>query len=135
MSKLYEQYVKSKKENASICYLFKSGIFYIALDEDAKNLSRLFGFKLVNFNDKILKCGFPQNRLAYYTEKLEQFECPFKIVDTSYGNIDNYIDYLNNQKTKKAVDSILKLDMNNITFQDSFYFIQKIQNELRRIYQ
>ena len=35
MSKLLAKYIELKKKNPDFVYLFKVGIFYIALDEDA----------------------------------------------------------------------------------------------------
>jgi len=134
MSKLYDQYVKLKNENENTVYLFKSGIFYIALDSDAKKLSEALGFKLVNFNDIIFKCGFPQNRLSYYTAKLKSMSIDFNIIDSNYEKIENYSDYLNNNKLKEIINSVLEIDFNNITFKDSFSLMQKFQNELKEIY-
>lgn len=58
MSKLYEKYKNLKSENATKLYLFKSGIFYIFLDEDAIKMSNLLNLKLTNLNETIVKCGF-----------------------------------------------------------------------------
>ena len=44
-------------------YLFRSGIFYIGLDEDAKKLTETLGLKLTNFDGNTVKCGFPSNSL------------------------------------------------------------------------
>ena len=59
MSKLYNIYLEEKKKNRDILLLFKSGIFYIAIAEDAIKLSNLLHLKLTNLNDTIQKCGFP----------------------------------------------------------------------------
>ena len=42
MSKLYEKFLELKKANNNKIYLFKSGIFYIGLSEDAKVISELY---------------------------------------------------------------------------------------------
>ena len=133
MSKLYEQYKKLKGEDKDTVYIFKSGIFYISLDEDAKKLSEIFNFKLTPFNDTIVKCGFPQTRLAYYMQALNQNKVSFQIVDSNYSKIDNYSDYINNVNLKKVVQFVLDIDMNNTTFQDAFFLLQKIQNSLKDI--
>ena len=39
MSKLYTKYTKLKEKNPNTVYLFKAGIFYLALGEDAIRLS------------------------------------------------------------------------------------------------
>lgn len=134
MSKLYVEYLRLKKIDSKKIYLFKSGIFYIALDDDAKKLSEIFSFKLVNLNENTVKCGFPQNRLEYYISQLKLSKISFEIIDLSYSKIDNYSDYLNNIKIKTIIDSITNLDMNNITFKESFEFLEKIKQELNNIY-
>lgn len=54
MSKLYQTYAALKMQNSSQLYLFKSGIFYIFLDEDAKLISTKFNLKLTNLNSMLL---------------------------------------------------------------------------------
>ena len=56
MSKLYNTYLALKKQDSQTIYLFKSGIFFIAIDDDARTLSNAFDFKLSNLNNDILKC-------------------------------------------------------------------------------
>ena len=60
MSKLYNQYLKLKSDTKekNIIYLFKSGIFYICLDEDARKMSDIFDFKITPINEDVVKCGF-----------------------------------------------------------------------------
>ena len=101
MSKLYVEYLKLKSENTDKLYLFKSGIFYIAIEDDAKKLSELFNFKLTNLNNTVMKCGFPQKRLEFYIDKLNSLNILFEIVDLNYSKVDNYSDYLNNNKNKE----------------------------------
>lgn len=134
MSKLYVEYLKLKKENTEKIYLFKSGIFYIALEDDAKKLSELFEFKLTNLNESVIKCGFPQKRLEFYINKLNSLNIPFELIDLNYSKIENYSDYLNNNKIKNIIQSIMDIDMNNITFKDCFEFLDKTKEELNKIY-
>ena len=63
MSKLYLEYLKRKKENNDKYYLFKSGLFYIFIDEDAKNINKITPLNITNLNNDIVKCGFPSNSL------------------------------------------------------------------------
>ena len=60
MSKLYKSYKNLKQNNPNKIYLFKSGMFYISLQEDAEKLSDIFGFKITNLNEEVTKVGFPQ---------------------------------------------------------------------------
>lgn len=41
MSKLYNSYLELKEKNSNFIYLFKNGVFFIALDEDAIKLSNI----------------------------------------------------------------------------------------------
>ena len=66
MSKLYLEYLKKKGEDSDKYYLFKSGLFYIFLDEDAKNISKITPLNITNLNNDIVKCGFPSNSLEKY---------------------------------------------------------------------
>ena len=46
MSKLYDKFVRLKAANNDNVYLFKSGMFYLALNEDASKLADIFNFKV-----------------------------------------------------------------------------------------
>ena len=64
MSKLYDKYkdLKQSSENSfKKLYLFKSGIFFIFLDDDAKIASSLLSLKLGMLNDTVCKCRFSYN--------------------------------------------------------------------------
>ena len=63
--KLYDKYKILKEKNNSKKYLFKSGNFYIFLEEDAISLSEVTTLKLTSFGN-IVKCGFPVNSLEKY---------------------------------------------------------------------
>ena len=67
MSKLYKSYEKLKEKAPGKIYIFKSGMFYICLEEDAKKISEIFGFKVTKLNENIIKAGFPTSRLNYYS--------------------------------------------------------------------
>ena len=54
-----------KKVYKSKRYLFKSGVFYYFLDEDAKYMSAKYNFKITSFG-KNIKCGFPVKALEKY---------------------------------------------------------------------
>ena len=131
MSKLYSEYIKLKQKNNEKLYLFKSGVFYIALDADATKLSEIFDFKITNLNDSIIKCGFPIKRLEHYIKLLKQNNIDFEIIDNNYGKIENYSDYLNNQNIKNIINSIINLDMDNISFKNAFEFLNDIQIKLK----
>ena len=66
MSKLYNQYINLKANNPEKYFLFKNGLFFIFLDDDAKLMSQLLNLKLSPLNANIVKCGFPENSLEKY---------------------------------------------------------------------
>ena len=41
MSTLYNRYLQLKQEKCDVYYLFKYGIFYIFLDDDAKDILKI----------------------------------------------------------------------------------------------
>ena len=83
MSKLYSKYLEQKALNPDILYLFKSGIFYMALNEDANRLSDALSLKVTNITDKLYKCCFPVSKSDYYFKTLESLNINYKIIDPS----------------------------------------------------
>ena len=134
MSKLYKSYQKLKEKNPEKIYIFKSGMFYICLEEDAKKLSETFGFKTTKLNEDTIKAGFPTSRLNYYIEQLENRKIEFEIVDEDYSKIENYEDYMNNNKLKNIVKEIKRIDLNNISFREAYEMLAKIKQDLESIY-
>ena len=55
MSKLQKSYINLKSKDADKIYLFKSGMFYLALSDDCEKLSSVFGFKKTKLNAEIEK--------------------------------------------------------------------------------
>lgn len=133
MSKLYDQYIKLKNQKPEQLFLFKSGIFYIALDEDAKKLSEIFSFKITNLNESIIKCGFPENRLEYYINQLKLLNISFEVIDPKYTKIENYNDYLNNSSLKSITKTILNLDLNEISYKQAYEILENLQKDLKKI--
>ena len=135
MSKLQKSYTNLKSKDAEKVYLFKSGMFYLALSDDCEKLSSVFGFKKTKLNEEIEKCGFPISRLEFYTEQLEKREISFQIVDDDDSKIENYSDYMNNSKLKKIIQEIKNIDLNNITFKQAYEFLENAKMEIGKIYE
>ena len=106
MSKLYLEYLKRKKEDNHKYYLFKSGMFYIFLDEDAKEISKITLLRLINLNKDIVKCGFPENSLDKYLNIFKNLGLDVEIVNEY--NVDNNI-------SNKIIKRIVNLDINALT--------------------
>ena len=107
VSKIYMEYLKRKKTDNDKYYLFRSGMFYIFIDEDARNISKITLLKLTNLSNDIVKCGFPSNSLDKYLSVFKNMGLDVLIVD----NIGN--DGINNDEL--VIRKIKRLDIDNIT--------------------
>lgn len=134
MSKLYSKYLELKKNNPNTIYLFKSGIFLLAIDEDATKLSDELNLKVTNLSSDVLKCGFPVSRQEHYFRVLEAKHISFTIIDDTYGVVENYSDYMNNVKLKKIIDEIININFDNITFKEAYEILLSTSNLLKEIY-
>lgn len=134
MSKLYSKYLELKKNNEDILYLFKSGIFFLALDKDANLLAEELNLKVTNLSPDVVKCGFPVSRQEHYFRILEAKNISFTIVDDTYGIVENYSDYMNNTKLKKVIDEIININFDNITFKEAYEILLSTSNLLKEIY-
>ena len=128
MSKLYNKYLELKSKDNSLLYLFKSGMFYIFLHEDAKTVSEKLNLKLTNFNDTILKCGFPSNSLNKYCNILEQSNLNYEIIDGSV--ITSKTQYIESQNIQNYLEQIKKIDINKLTPLKAFELISNLKNLL-----
>lgn len=130
MSKLYNKYLELKSKDNSSFYLFRSGMFYIFLDEDAKAVSKKLNLKLTNFNDTVLKCGFPLNSISKYASLLDDNKIAYKIIDGSL--IDSKVQYIQNQNIQNYLAQIKKMNINKITPLKALEIISDLQKLLRR---
>lgn len=133
MSKLYSLYEILKKKDNNTIYLFKSGVFYIALSDDAIFLSNKFNFKLTNLNSSIVKCGFPISSVDKYIKKFSINHINFKLVDSSTNIIYSPKDYQLDCHIKKVIDSILSIDTNTLSIKEAYSFIEKLKQEINKI--
>ncbi len=104
MSKLYNRY-KTLKNKEDIVYIFKVGMFYVILDDDAKILSKLLNLKLIPLNSEVNKCGFPINSLKKYEKILKENKIKYKIIE----------DYEENKDLNQFLNKIKKYDIDNMT--------------------
>lgn len=132
MSKLLKQYEELKKQQPNIIYLFKVGIFYNILNDDAKILNEKIGLKITDLGPHIFKCGFPISQIDKYVAILNKIGLQYKIIDNSSNQNTN--DYLKNIELNKIMKKILEIDFNNITFHQSFNMLLDIQKKLKSIY-
>ena len=125
MSKLYDIYKKLKNENNETIYLFKSGVFYICLDDDAKILSKIYNLKLTNLNVDIVKCGFPCSSFDKYYKLFVNDIINFKIVENN--TIFDGADYLRNKTLLSLLEKINQVSVDNLSVSEAYRFIEEIK--------
>lgn len=133
MSKLYSKYLEQKALNPNELYLFKSGIFYMALNEDANRLSDALSLKVTNITDKLYKCCFPVSKSNYYFKTLESLSINYKIIDPSQNVVLNYAEYKDNERFNGIITNLLKLDLNKTSFQDAYIILTNTIHDLKQI--
>lgn len=133
MSKLYNTYLELKKQDSKSIYLFKSGIFFIALDEDAKTLSTLFKFKLSNFTPSVIKCGFPCSSFEKYSNLFNACNLNVKLIEPTQNTSYALNDYKQNTYIKELLNSIKSIDINNLSIQEVYDFLEKLPNSVKEI--
>ena len=131
MSKLLKQYEQLKKDDASCIYLFRVGIFYNILNEDAKIINEKLGLKITDLGPSIFKCGFPVSQLDKYIILLNKMKIKYKIIDNLPNT--NLNDYMKNVEIKKILNKIDGLDMNNTTFQQAFNILLDLQKKIKEL--
>ena len=129
MSRLYNLYLKLKKESSNTVYLFKSGIFYIALNDDAKLLSSKYNFKLTNLNSDVVKCGFPCSSFDKYYLLFNKDHISFRIIEDN--TVFSSLDYIHNEKIKELISKIDVVSTDELSVAEAYRFIEDLKNIVR----
>lgn len=131
-SKLYKKYLSLKIEDSSYFYLFKSGVFFIFISDDAKIIAPLLNLKLTNLNSVIMKCGFPVNSSEKYFRKMKELNLKIQIV-TLKDNSSNYDfeKYLDTKEMIEIIDNFLNVDIDNLSISQSFDLLYDLQNKFK----
>lgn len=106
MSKIYMEYLKKKNIDREKYYLFKSGMFYIFIDDDAKRIIKYVPLKITNLNKEVVKCGFPVGSIDKYMEIFNNIGLDIEIVDV-IKNISNV--------EEEIIKKIKRIDVDKIT--------------------
>ena len=136
MSKLYECYLDLKANEVNsdnTLYIFKSGIFFIFLDNDAQIASKLLNLKITFLTEDVIKCGFPINALKKYTNILKRTSYNFKIVDNIKNLSYSIKDYELDQDTKELLSKIASIETNSLSVKEAYDFIDIIKNSANLI--
>ena len=127
MSKMFKIYTDLKKQDSHTVYLFKSGIFFIAIDNDAYVLSDIFHFKLGNLNHKIVKCGFPCNSLGKYIKLFRLYNSNAKIVEPEQATLYDFNAYRQNEYIIELLKLINSVDVNSLSISEAYKFIEDLK--------
>ena len=130
MSKLYKRYVELKNTNEDQLYLFKSGMFFIFLDGDAKLVSQELNLKLTKLNDDVVKCGFPVNSLQKYTTILKERVFNFCIIDENSSIVSSNTDYLSNLEIVSIVNKMKEININELSPIQAFNILSNFKKIL-----
>lgn len=136
MSKLYDNYLflkANEKEFKNTLYLFKSGIFFIMLADDAVVASRLLNLKTTIFVNDIIKCGFPINSLDKYSSILSQSNYKFKIIDTSKSTCYTLNNYTIDKQVNNLLYTIIDLDEESLSISEAYSFISQLKIHAQNI--
>lgn len=137
MSKLMNLYMNLKNQNSDTIYLFKIGLFYNFLNDDAKLISNLLNLKITNLSPEIIKCGFPYNSLDKYLKLLSNLPYKIKIIDYSNSNnsSNSYSieDFKLDSSIKKLLERISLIDTNNISITEAYSLLDDLKNEAIKI--
>ena len=133
MSKLHSMYLSLKNENSNSLFLFKSGIFLIALAEDATKLSNLFDLKLTKLKDSVQKCGFPSASFEKYTNLFKALNLDVKIIEVDKNTSYSLIEYKQDKAIEELLELIKNVDKDNLSVSESYEFIESLKSKLNNI--
>lgn len=125
MSRLYKQYSYLKKKDEAKAYLFKVGIFYIFLDQDARRIAPLLNLKCTKLTDTIEKCGFPVNSFTKYEQLLKENNILFGVIEDEPCLATD--DSIKIQKIKHKLEQV---QLEKITPIDAFDILKEMKGIL-----
>ena len=135
MSKLMNLYTNLKNQNPNTLYLFKIGLFYNFLNDDAKKISNLLHLKLTNLSPEIIKCGFPYSSLNKYLKILSTLPYEFKIIDYSNSSTSNSYsieEFKLDMSTKKLLEKISSIDTDTISVTEAYSLLDELKDNAVR---
>lgn len=133
MSKLYSIYLNEKENNEAKILLFKSGIFYLALDKDATFLSDTFGFKLTNLNNTVQKCGFPCVSLDKYLKLFKACNLDIKMIEVDKNTTYDLKEYEQDKSILEILDLIKNINIDNLSVSEAYNFIETLKQKVDSI--
>ncbi len=136
MSKLLTTYTNLKKQDNETFYLFKIGLFYNFINEDASIMSNILHLKITNLSPAIIKCGFPNNSFDKYMKVLLSLPYKIKIIDSLENNtLFELKNFETNKKIKEFIFKISEIDVNNISITEAYSLLDDLQEEAQKLLQ
>lgn len=133
MSKLYNSYLSMKKTDKDTILLFKSGIFYILLDNDARLVSSILNLKLTQLNSDVVKCGFPISSLDKYLHLLIKYNLNVKIIDINSNTVYTPNEFTYNSETDSLLLELSKLDVDNLSIKEVYSKLEDFNQKANKI--
>lgn len=112
MGKLSEKYKFLKNQDGEKLYIFKSGNFYMFLNDDAEYISKKYNLKITSFGNDI-KCGFPVSAKNKYDQLLKNENILIVSEESISDKVDGIVKILNNID----LDKITPKDAINILYE------------------
>lgn len=122
-----------KKTDKDTILLFKSGIFYILLDNDARLVSSILNLKLTQLNSDVVKCGFPISSLDKYLHLLIKYNLNVKIIDLSSNTVYNPDEFAYNSETDSLLLELSKLDVDNLSIKEAYSKLEDFNQQANKI--
>lgn len=133
MSKLYRSYLLMKKSDKDTILLFKSGIFYTLLDNDARLVSSILNLKLTQLNSDIVKCSFPINSLDKYLNLLIKYKLNVKIVDLNLNTAYKPNEFTYDNNTDSLLLELSHLNVNNLSIKEAYSKLEDFNQKANNI--
>ena len=133
MSKLFLMYDFLKKQNPNTIFLFKSGIFYLAIDQDAMYLSELLNLKLTPLNKDVVKCGLPSNSLEKYLKIFKAINLNVKIINPEKNISYSPKEYEQDKSVKKILNDIQNININELSVSEAYQMLETLKQQVAQI--
>ena len=127
-------YTTLKKQDPDTLYLFKVGLFYNFLNEDAILISNKLNLKLSNLSPTVLKFRFPYNSLDKYMQILSRTSYNIKIIDISKPNeIFTPNEFEINKNIKELLEEIAKINIDDISIKEAYSLLEIFKDKSKKI--
>ncbi len=96
-------------------------------------MASLLNLKLTNFNENVLKCGFPVNNLDKYLNLIKSLGYTIEIVDSVTSSPLPSKNYLLNTSVKNLIDSICLIKADELSIKEAYSLIDSLNLKAKKI--